>query len=201
MASILDLNILEAAASLWEKGGWVIYPIYLLGFVGWLLFCIKVVQLWQWNLDLKRYQKKRGLPCQGKSYFHHATNDLISKAGPHGHADYFQWEHEIHLQHESQSYLESIGRIAAVSPLVGLLGTVAGLIATFEVLHLNTFVNASQLSAGVSEALVATQAGLLTAFPLMLAHQHVCTWSERLEQWSRAEWTRLREIHNKETES
>lgn len=199
MASFLNSSLLEAAADLWEKGGWVIYPIYALGFAGWLFFCIKFVELWIWSGDLRSYQKNRGKPLKARSIFGQATNELLLKAGPKGHAEVHQWEAEIQLTHLSSTYLESIGRIAAVSPLVGLLGTVAGLISTFEVLHMNTFVNAAQLSAGVSEALVATQAGLLTAFPLMLAHQHVCTWSERLEQWSRAEWTRLREKPTEET--
>lgn len=198
MAPFLNLDFIKAAEDLWVKGGWVIYPLYVLGLVGWILVCLKFIELWFWSRDLRRYQKQRGQLLQGQTLFAKCTNLLISKREANGHAPYFQYETEIQIDNSSNRHLETIGRIAAVSPLVGLLGTVAGLIATFEVLHLNTLVNATQLSAGVSEALVATQAGLLTAFPLMLAHQHICSWADRLGQWSKAEWTYLRKTTSTE---
>lgn len=58
--------------------------------------------------------------------------------------------------------------IAAVSPLLGLLGTVTGMIGTFEVLTTFGTGDPRMLSAGISEALVTTQLGLIVAIPTLL---------------------------------
>ncbi|MCB9694165.1 MAG: MotA/TolQ/ExbB proton channel family protein [Alphaproteobacteria bacterium] len=58
--------------------------------------------------------------------------------------------------------------IAAVSPLLGLLGTVTGMIATFEILTTFGTGDPRMLSGGISEALVTTQLGLIVAIPMLL---------------------------------
>ncbi|MCB9676888.1 MAG: MotA/TolQ/ExbB proton channel family protein [Alphaproteobacteria bacterium] len=58
--------------------------------------------------------------------------------------------------------------IAAVSPLLGLLGTVTGMIGTFEVLTTHGTGDPRMLSGGISEALVTTQLGLIVAIPMLL---------------------------------
>jgi len=65
------------------------------------------------------------------------------------------------------------GVMATSAPLLGLLGTVAGMISTFEVL--TTFGNSNPLllADGISEALVATQSGLLIAIPLLLLQHRI----------------------------
>jgi biopolymer transport protein ExbB len=60
--------------------------------------------------------------------------------------------------------------LAAVAPLLGLLGTVTGMIATFQSIALYGTANPSLLSNGISEALITTQLGLVVAVPILLAH-------------------------------
>jgi biopolymer transport protein ExbB len=65
------------------------------------------------------------------------------------------------------NYLAVIGVLAVMAPLMGLLGTVTGMIGTFQVLSLFGRGNAEALAGGISEALVTTQTGLLVAIPGM----------------------------------
>lgn len=62
-------------------------------------------------------------------------------------------------------YLSVIGVLAAMTPLLGLLGTVTGMIATFDVLAVFGTGNARAMADGISEALITTQTGLLVAIP------------------------------------
>lgn len=69
-------------------------------------------------------------------------------------------------------YMEKGLRIASVmsaaAPLLGLLGTVTGMVSTFEVITLYGNQNPVLMADGISEALISTQSGLLIAFPLTL---------------------------------
>ena len=62
-------------------------------------------------------------------------------------------------------YLAVIGVLAAIAPLLGLLGTVTGMIDTFDILSLFGTGNARGMAGGISEALITTQTGLLVAIP------------------------------------
>jgi biopolymer transport protein ExbB len=62
-------------------------------------------------------------------------------------------------------YLSVIGVLAAIAPLLGLLGTVTGMIDTFDVLAVFGTGNAKAMAGGISEALITTQTGLLVAIP------------------------------------
>jgi biopolymer transport protein ExbB len=69
-----------------------------------------------------------------------------------------------------ERWLGAIAMTAAVSPLLGLLGTVSGMITTFKLMTLFGAGDASSVSAGISEALVTTELGLVVAIPALLAH-------------------------------
>ncbi len=61
--------------------------------------------------------------------------------------------------------LTIIGVLAAIAPLLGLLGTVTGMITTFDVLAVFGTGNAKAMAGGISEALITTQTGLMIAIP------------------------------------
>lgn len=63
--------------------------------------------------------------------------------------------------------------MAAAAPLLGLLGTVTGMVSTFEVITLYGNQNPVLMADGISEALISTQSGLLIAFPLTLLKQRL----------------------------
>lgn len=73
-------------------------------------------------------------------------------------------------RNQLERWLGAIAITASVSPLLGLLGTVSGMIATFKLMTLFGAGDASAVSAGISEALVTTELGLVVAIPALLAH-------------------------------
>jgi len=74
--------------------------------------------------------------------------------------------------HELERYLGALGTIAAIAPLLGLLGTVLGMIKVFTAIMLEGTGNAGVLAGGISEALITTAAGLCVAIPAMMAHRY-----------------------------
>ena len=71
--------------------------------------------------------------------------------------------------------------LAAVSPLLGLLGTVTGMITTFDVIAMFGTGNARALAGGISEALITTQSGLMVSIPGMLMSVLLVRKAKRLE--------------------
>ena len=76
-----------------------------------------------------------------------------------------------HVIHELERFINTLGTIAAVSPLLGLLGTVIGIIRAFNAIQAGGMGDPRALSGGIGEALVATAAGLIVAIPALLAHR------------------------------
>lgn len=77
-----------------------------------------------------------------------------------------------HVVHDLERYLNTLGTIAAVSPLLGLLGTVIGMIKVFTEIMLQGTGNAALLAGGISEALITTAAGLSVAIPALIMHRY-----------------------------
>ena len=75
------------------------------------------------------------------------------------------------VMHEMQRYLTALGTIASISPLVGLLGTVVGMIKVFQALQLHGAGNANVLAGGISQALITTAAGIAVAIPALIFHR------------------------------
>lgn len=75
------------------------------------------------------------------------------------------------IAHELERYLSTLGSIAAITPLLGLLGTVIGMIKVFSAIQAAGLGEASLLAGGISEALVTTAAGLGVAIPALVMHR------------------------------
>lgn len=73
-----------------------------------------------------------------------------------------------HVVHELERFLSTLGTIAGISPLLGLLGTVFGMIRTFNSISFSGIGSPAALSSGIAEALVATAAGLAVAIPSLI---------------------------------
>jgi len=76
-----------------------------------------------------------------------------------------------HVVHELERYLNALGTIAAIAPLLGLLGTVIGMIKVFAVVTAHGVGEPRVLAGGISEALITTAAGLTVAIPSLLFHR------------------------------
>ncbi len=76
-----------------------------------------------------------------------------------------------HVVHDLERYLNTLGTIAGITPLMGLLGTVIGMIKVFSSILVHGVGDANQLAGGISQALVTTAAGLFVAIPAFLFYR------------------------------
>ncbi|MFO8141877.1 MAG: MotA/TolQ/ExbB proton channel family protein [Marinobacter sp.] len=82
-------------------------------------------------------------------------------------------EHEAsQVVHELERFLNPLGTIATITPLLGLLGTVIGMIKVFAEIQLAGVGNAGNLAGGISEALITTASGLSVAIPALICHRY-----------------------------
>jgi len=82
-------------------------------------------------------------------------------------------EHEAsQVIHELERFLNPLGTVATIAPLLGLLGTVIGMIKVFAEIQLAGVGNAGNLAGGISEALITTASGLSVAIPALICHRY-----------------------------
>jgi len=74
--------------------------------------------------------------------------------------------------HRLGRYLNTLGTIASITPLIGLLGTVLGMIKVFTAITANGVGDPTILSGGISEALITTAAGLAVGIPSLMFYRH-----------------------------
>ena len=77
-----------------------------------------------------------------------------------------------HVVHELERYLNSLGTIAAITPLLGLLGTVIGMIKVFATITTQGVGDPGALAGGISEALITTAAGMSVAIPTLMFYRY-----------------------------
>ena len=131
-----------------------------------------VAQVWQWakvgHLDNNRIQNLRtGSPLGrvlaaglvNRSHKREVMKESIEEVGRH-------------VAHSLERFLNTLGTIASISPLLGLLGTVIGMIKVFAVITTHGVGDASILAEGISEALLTTAAGLSVAIPTLMFHRY-----------------------------
>lgn len=88
----------------------------------------------------------------------------------------------LSFNHSLDDYLQVIGVLAAIAPLLGLLGTVLGMIGTFDILAVFGTGNAKGMAGGISEALITTQTGLLVSIPGLYMKGFLDRRSKNLKQ-------------------
>jgi len=163
-------------------GGWLMLPIILSSIVMiaiaferyWSLRPSKVVpptllgQVWHW-LKHNQLTKENIHQLRGSSALGSILAAGISNSG-HGREVMKDSIEEAAAQviHGLEKYLAPLGTIAAVTPLLGLLGTVIGMIKVFTAIMIEGTGNAAVLAGGISEALITTAAGLTVAIPALI---------------------------------
>lgn len=168
------------------SGGWLMWPILFcsMAVVGislerfWTLNPKKIAprhllaQVWGWiknnQLDAQKIKELKQSSELGKILAAGLSN---SRHGRDIMRDTIQ-EAAGEVVHHLEQYLGALGTIAAVAPLLGLLGTVLGMIDVFTTITLQGTGNAGALAGGISQALITTAAGLCVAIPAMIAHRY-----------------------------
>lgn len=81
-------------------------------------------------------------------------------------------EAAVHVVHDLERYLNPLGTIALISPLLGLLGTVSAMVTLFNEIMLQGTGDAQILAGGISQALITTVTGLVVAIPALIMHRY-----------------------------
>ncbi len=93
--------------------------------------------------------------------------------------------------HDMERYLNTLGTIASITPLLGLLGTVVGMITVFSDIMIHGAGNAALLAGGISEALITTASGLSVAIPALIMHRYFLRKIETVVVTMEQETTKL----------
>lgn len=202
---------------MWEiikAGGWLMVPIVAASIIAlgiilerlWALQKRRVIpkhlvaQVWHWErnhqLDAERVKSIRegsplgrvlaaGIAARDKD--REVMRESVEETGRH-------------VVHELERYLNTLGTIAAISPLLGLLGTVIGMIEVFTNLTLHGAGNVANLAGGISQALITTAAGLSVAIPSLMFYRYFRGRVDELVVYMEQEAVKLIEVmHGKRT--
>jgi len=131
-----------------------------------------VAQVWQWDkvghLDAKRIKDLRMASPLGRIL----AAGLVNRR--HDREVMKESIEEVgrHVAHELERFLNTLGTIASITPLLGLLGTVIGMIKVFAVITAQGVGDPAVLAEGISEALITTAAGLTVAIPSLMFYRY-----------------------------
>ena len=177
-----------------SKGGFFIYPIILCSVVGLAIFLQKMFVL----------RPKKVIPdyflghlyrllSQGKigeaQVYARANDSSISRVAITGLENADKQKEELKEEIEEAGrkealdltrYIEGLGAVSNVSTLLGLLGTISGMIKIFRVIADKPIVNPPELAGGISEALYTTALGLLIAIPAFIAYKYTAGRADEL---------------------
>jgi biopolymer transport protein ExbB len=167
-------------------GGWLMAPIIACSIIAfaiiaerlWTLRIRRVIpselaaQVWEWakdkKLDIERMQALRSSSPLGRILAaglsnRNASREIMKEAIE---------DTGRHVVHELERYINTLGTIAAISPLLGLLGTVIGMIKVFSAITTQGVGNPAALAGGISEALITTAAGMAVAIPTLMFYRY-----------------------------
>ncbi len=169
-----------------QSGGWLMAPIILCSVISFAIICERF-----WALQKKNISPKELVPQILKlakdDQLHERRINEIRRASPLGRVlasglSNLKHSREVmkesiedtgrHVVLEMERFLNTLGTIAAITPLLGLLGTVIGMIKVFTAITEQGTGNAAILAGGISEALITTAAGLTVAIPTLIFHRY-----------------------------
>jgi len=170
-----------------KSGGWLMVPIILCSIVAaaiilerlWTLQQRRVLpgelteKIWRW-VENRQLQERHIVALQQNS----PLGRILAAGLANRHRDREVIKESIedtgrHVIHELERFLNTLGTIAAISPLLGLLGTVVGMIKTFNAITSVGVGNPAALAGGIAEALITTAAGLCVAIPALIAYRYL----------------------------
>lgn len=169
-----------------KNGGWLMFPIILCSSIA-----MGIVVERFWSLQRKKVLPPELVPQVWKLIKENKVNDaalsrikLSSPLGAilasglinqrHGREIMKTSIEETGRQvvHDLERFLNPLGTIASIAPLLGLLGTVVGMIKVFTAIMVNGVGDPGILAGGISEALLTTAAGLTVAIPSLIFHRY-----------------------------
>jgi len=169
-----------------RAGGWLMLPIILCSVIAlaiiverlWSLQVRRVLpkhlvaQVWRWE-KIHQLTEEHVKELQASS----PLGSILAAGIVNRHQDRDVMKESIedtgrHIVHELERYLNSLGTIAAITPLLGLLGTVIGMIKVFATITTQGVGDPGALAGGISEALLTTAAGMSVAIPTLMFYRY-----------------------------
>lgn len=188
------MEYLNSISGFAGKGGIFIYPIILCSIFGLAIFLQKMWYLrnnkvipatfldrFYALLSEKRFEEARNMCRENSSSIAKIGDTALEYALK----DSSQIEDRIEEVGQKETlelgrYIEALGAVSNVSTLLGLLGTIAGMIKIFNVISTQDIVNPPALAGGISEALYTTAFGLTVAIPAFIAYKYTSGKYEEL---------------------
>ena len=170
-----------------KSGGWLMLPIIICSVIA---AAIILERLWtlQPSRVLPRNLTRQVWEWVSTNQLSHTHIDELHKGSPLGeilaaglanrHRDRDVIKESIEdagrqVVHDLERFLNSLGTIAAISPLLGLLGTVIGMVKVFAAITNHGVGDPTVLAGGISEALITTAAGLTVAIPSLIGYRYL----------------------------
>lgn len=170
-----------------KAGGWLMLPLILCSVIAaaiiierlWTLQRKKVLpedltaRVWSWahnrqlddgHLQALSESSPLGMILAAGLINRHRSRDIMKEAVE---------DTGRHVVHELQRYLTSLGTIASITPLLGLLGTVIGMVKVFTAITTHGVGDPGVLAGGISEALITTAVGLSIAIPSLIGYRYL----------------------------
>ncbi|ETR71433.1 MAG: biopolymer transport protein ExbB [Candidatus Magnetoglobus multicellularis str. Araruama] len=166
-------RILYTVIEYLQAGGPVMLPILLVSLLMWFLIIDRVLfmrRLFFKNIPRAKAGKYVQLNKSPEQKFRGVNATLVreflsNRTGNRELDDYILDEVVLKMSSSVEKYLTLISVLSRVAPLLGLLGTVTGMMVTFDVITVFGTGNARAMAGGISEALITTQTGLLVSIP------------------------------------
>ncbi len=169
-----------------KSGGWLMLPIILCAIIAmgiilerwWTLQQKRVIpedltsKVWGWVKKNQLDQKQIQTLHQGSALGQILAAGLINRDRERSILKDAIEDTGRHVVHELERYLEALGTVAAVSPLLGLLGTVIGMVDVFTEITTHGVGNPAALAGGIAQALITTAAGLTVAIPALVGYRY-----------------------------
>ena len=170
---------------LFKAGGWLMIPLFICSVIAIAIIAERfwslqkkriapkelITQIWQW-LKFNQVDEHRIKALQSNSPLGQIlAAGLVNRNSSREITKESIEDIGRHVTVALERNLNTLGTIAAISPLLGLLGTVLGMIKVFAVITTAGVGNPEVLAGGISEALITTAAGLVIAIPALICHR------------------------------
>ena len=164
-----------------QKGGVWIYPILFFGTLAFLVAILKFLQIYSFRLGSSKhlnnivttYQEKGEVEAlkliKSKTCLNNIFTNILNNI--HQNTEVLEelvYEEHLKVKAKLSKFLYIIATTASIAPLLGLLGTVTGIIKTFKLIMVFGSADPRMLSSGISEALISTEIGLIVAIPSLI---------------------------------
>ena len=197
-----------------KAGGWLMWPIIVCSIIAmaivierlWVYRPRKVLpanlvaQIWQLHQSKQLTAAHVATVRNGSLLGRTLAAGLVNRNHPREVMKEAIEEEGRQVVHELERYLNTLGTIANISPLLGLLGTVIGMIKVFTAITSSGVGNPAVLAGGISEALITTAAGLSVAIPAVIFHRYLSGRVDRIVMRMEEQALKLVEVMQGERE-